>query len=120
MNVIIIEDEVACASVLKQELAEIASTIEVVAVIPSIKEAVSFFTDYSLPIDLIFMDIKLTDGYAFEIFKNVTIIQPVIVVTAYNEYILRALKMNSVDFLLKPINREELRNALKKIQNLKT
>ena len=112
MKALIIEDEILASRHLKQILAE-AGDIYVIDTLESIAETIEWFASNTQP-DIVFMDIHLADGIAFEIFNHVSINCPVIFTTAYDEYALRAFKVNSVDYLLKPINPEELKNAIEK------
>ena len=115
MNVIIVEDELAASDNLSYLLNEINPAIKVVTVLDTVKEAVEFF---SRPYDavLVFMDIHLADGISFEIFDQVEIDIPIIFTTAYDQYALKAFKVNSIDYLLKPIDEEELEDALNRFE----
>lgn len=113
MKVLIIEDERPAAQKLIRMLNEINARIEVVNVIRSVEQAVNWISKNPSP-ELIFMDIQLEDGLCFDIFENCRIDSPIIFTTAYDEYALRAFKVNSVDYLLKPIDRNELKNAIEK------
>jgi DNA-binding LytR/AlgR family response regulator len=113
MKVLIIEDERPATQKLRRLLADIDPEIEIVQVLESVEKAINWLTDNSFP-DLIFMDIQLEDGICFEIFEKIKISIPVIFITAYNEYALKAFKVNSVDYLLKPVNRDELEKAILK------
>lgn len=104
MKVIIIEDEKAAVRNLKALLQEVKPEVEVEATLDSIAAVLDWFAMHSVP-DMIFMDIHLADGSAFEIFGHVDITCPIIFTTAYDEYALRAFKVNSVDYLLKPIGK---------------
>ncbi|MFP2997555.1 LytTR family DNA-binding domain-containing protein [Spongiivirga sp. MCCC 1A20706] len=116
MQVVIIEDELAASNNLKRQLANIDSTIEVLAVLDSVKQSVDYFL--STPkVDLIFMDIHLADGISFEIFDQVQLNVPVIFTTAFDQYTLKAFKVNSIDYLLKPIIEEELEAAIHQFKN---
>ena len=118
MNAVIIEDEKAAVRNLKALLSEVASDIEVIAVLDSIAECVDWFRTYDTP-DLVFMDIHLADGSAFEIFEQVEILCPIIFTTAYDEYALRAFKVNSIDYILKPIGQSEIQKAIDKLKLLR-
>lgn len=111
MNVIIIEDEKPSARRLKRMLTEI--NIEALAMLHSVKESVHWFKTNEHP-DLILLDIQLSDGLSLEIFEQVNVESPIIFTTAYDEYALKAFKLNSIDYLLKPIDDEELENAIAK------
>ena len=115
MNVLIIEDETAAAVNLKSILRSVMPDCNVIDVLESIEESVDFFNDKSQPTpDLVFMDIHLADGESFRIFDSVEIQAPIIFTTAYDEYALRAIKVNSIDYILKPIKAEDLRHAIDK------
>ena len=114
MNVLIIEDEQAAVRRLQKLLSEINKDMTVLAALSSIELAVDWLKSNAAP-DVILMDIHLADGSSFEIFQNVEISAPVIFVTAYDEYALKAFKVNAIDYLLKPIKKEELAQALKKV-----
>ena len=115
MNVLIIEDEELAARNLLSILQEIGD-LKAVAVLESIVDSIEWFELNKCP-DLVFMDIHLADGSSFEIFKHVKINCPVIFTTAYDEYALQAFKVNSIDYLLKPIDVAEVRRALVKLEN---
>ncbi len=117
MKVLIIEDEQPAARKLKRLIYEIDPDIEVTAVLKSVEETINWFQNNPGP-DLVFMDIQLEDGTCFEIFENYDINTPVIFTTAYDEYSLKAFKVNSVDYLLKPIDQEEMKSALDKFNEL--
>jgi DNA-binding LytR/AlgR family response regulator len=116
MNVVIIEDEHLTAERIKTLLFEIDPTITVMDILDSVKSSVQWFKQNEKP-DLVFMDIQLADGLSFDIFKQVEIEYPVIFLTAYQEYAIKAFKVNSVDYLLKPVTEEDLRSALTKYRH---
>ncbi len=116
MRAVIIEDEVVAVKNLKAILQELEPDLEVVAVLDSIQSSVKYFQNNELP-DLVFMDIQLADGESFAIFKSVEISCPVIFTTAYDSYALEAFKVNSIDYLLKPIEPENVQRALNKLKN---
>jgi DNA-binding LytR/AlgR family response regulator len=116
MNVLIIEDEKPSARRLKRMLEKLEVTVH--QMLHSVEEAIQWFANNPHP-DLIFLDIQLSDGLSFEIFDEVTIKSAIIFTTAYDEYALQAFKLNSVDYLLKPIDEEELRAAVQKFRELK-
>ena len=118
MRVVIVEDELAASENLAYLLNAIDSDIEILKVLDSVKSSVTFLSK-AHDAELIFMDIHLADGVSFEIFDRVTIDIPVIFTTAYNQYALKAFKFNSIDYLLKPIDKDELSDALEqfKVQN---
>ncbi|SFU64962.1 two component transcriptional regulator, LytTR family [Pustulibacterium marinum] len=111
MNTIIIEDEKPAARRLSRMLAEL--NVEVSQMLHSVEESIAWFQENEHP-DLIFLDIQLSDGLSFEIFDAIDIKSAVIFTTAYDEYALQAFKLNSIDYLLKPIDDEELEVAVKK------
>lgn len=116
-RVIIVEDETAAAQNLQSMLRAINPEVEVVAVLESVAEAVEFFGE-KVEADVVFMDIHLADGDSFRIFQHVDIEIPIIFTTAYDTYALEAFKVNSIDYLLKPFQDEELRRALDKLGRL--
>jgi DNA-binding LytR/AlgR family response regulator len=117
MKVVIVEDEALAAEKLQRLLQKVDAQIDVLKTLESVEEAVNWFSQNSSP-DLIFMDIQLDDGISFEIFDAVKIDCPVIFTTAYNEYAIKAFKVNSVDYLLKPIEQEALELAIQKFKKL--
>jgi DNA-binding LytR/AlgR family response regulator len=119
MRVVIIEDEVPAAEKLERYLQKYDSAITVAAQLDSVQEATAWLREHQESVDLIFMDIQLLDGLSFQIFQQVQIRRPVIFTTAYNEFALDAFKVNSIDYLLKPITFTDLSNSLNKFQNLK-
>ncbi|MEL4307773.1 LytR/AlgR family response regulator transcription factor [Joostella sp. CR20] len=114
MNVIIIEDEAPAGRRLQRMLEKL--NVEVATTLQSVAEAILWFKNNPQP-DLIFLDIQLSDGLSFEIFDEVTITSAIIFTTAYDEYALQAFKLNSIDYLLKPIDEDELKQAVTKYQN---
>lgn len=118
MKAIIIEDESIIANVLKNKILKVDDDIEILEILDSKQSAVEYFQHHEQP-DVIFMDIQLSDGVSFEIFDHVKITAPVIFTTAYDEYALRAFKANGVDYLLKPIQNEDLANAIQKVRATK-
>lgn len=119
MKVLIIEDEAPAFRRLQKLLEEIDESIEIVEVFDGVKETVKWLKHHQTP-DLIFMDIQLSDGLSFEIFDEVEINKPVVFTTAFDEYMLKAFKVNSIDYLLKPINKADLQRSLDKYSNLKS
>lgn len=116
MRVVILEDEKSAVENLRYLLAEVDPSIEVETVIDTVSGAVQYFKK-EVNIDLAFFDIHLADGNSFDIFKEVSVKTPVIFTTAYDEYALRAFKVNSIDYLLKPIDEDELRDAIEKYKS---
>lgn len=117
MKTLIIEDERPAALRLKKLILECAPQAEILEVIDSVEAAVKWLNTFEKP-DLIFMDIQLADGLSFDIFQQTTIKSPVIFTTAYDQYSLKAFKVNSVDYLLKPIDPEELKKAMDKFEEV--
>ncbi len=117
MRVLILEDEALSAKRASQLLREFDPTIEVTEILESIEEAVSWLSKNPEP-DLLLLDIHLSDGLCFRIFERITVNSPVIFTTAYDQYALQAFKVNSIDYLLKPLDKTELQNALIKYRNL--
>lgn len=117
MKALIIEDEVLAAQSLQKLITEVASDTEVIATLQSIEESVAWFDENLMP-DLVFMDIHLADGSSFAIFEQVQITCPIIFTTAYDEYALKAFEVSSIDYLLKPINRNDLTRAMNKFNAL--
>ena len=117
MKALIIEDETAAAGNLLAILKTVAPAIEVVATLESVVESVDWLRNNPQP-DLLFADIHLADGDSFRIFREVEVTAPVIFTTAYDQYALEAFKVNSIDYLLKPINADAVRRALEKLRRL--
>jgi two-component system response regulator LytT len=115
MKTIIIEDEKPAARLLQRKLEKL--NIQVGVMLHSVEEALDWFSKNEHP-DLIFLDIQLSDGLSFEIFEKVEIKSAVIFTTAYDEYALRAFKLNSIDYLLKPIDEDDLEVAVTKFKSL--
>jgi two-component system response regulator LytT len=115
MTTIIIEDEKPAARLLQRKLEKL--NIQVGVMLHSVEEALHWFSKNEHP-DLIFLDIQLSDGLSFEIFEKVEIKSAVIFTTAYDEYALRAFKLNSIDYLLKPIDEDDLEIAVAKFKSL--
>lgn len=118
MKVIIIEDEKLSAEHLGNLLTKIDSTIEILAVVDSVKKSIELFSN-GTEADLLFVDIHLADGLSFEIFSKVEVHTPIVFTTAFDEYAIRAFKLNSVDYLLKPIGMEDLKGALSKFEKVR-
>ena len=113
MNIIIIEDEKPAARLLQRKVEKLG--LQVNTMLHSVEEAVNWFNSNQHP-DLIFLDIQLSDGLSFEIFEQIEIKSAVIFTTAYDEYALRAFKLNSIDYLLKPIDEDDLEIAVNKFK----
>ena len=119
MRVIIIEDEAPAASRLGRMLQDLGKGIEVLATLDSVETSVNYFRSVEAGnVDLLFMDIQLADGISFSIFEQVQLAQPVIFTTAFDHYVLKAFKVNSIDYLLKPVDAGELTMAVEKFQKL--
>jgi DNA-binding LytR/AlgR family response regulator len=116
MKVVIVENEQLAAEKLIGLIKNIQPEVEIIQILETVEEAVNWFTQNVSP-DLVFMDIQLDDGNSFEIFDAVKITAPVIFTTAYDEYAIRAFKVNSIDYLLKPIEKEALDQALQKYKS---
>lgn len=113
MNIIIIEDEKPAARLLQRKVEKLG--LQVNTMLHSVEESLAWFRNNPHP-DLIFLDIQLSDGLSFEIFEQIDIKSAVIFTTAYDEYALRAFKLNSIDYLLKPIDEDELEVAINKFK----
>ncbi|MFD2571284.1 LytR/AlgR family response regulator transcription factor [Spirosoma soli] len=117
MNVLIVEDEDLAVRKLQKLVREVDPTLSLVGVTASIEDTVEWMQHNPSP-DLIFMDIELADGQSFEIFERTEVRSTVIFTTSYDEYALQAFKVNSIDYLLKPIQKEDLQRSLKKFHDL--
>lgn len=117
MKILIIEDEELAVKKLQKMLISLDKNIEVIASLDSITSSVEWLQNNEAP-DLILMDIELLDGQSFEIFNQVEVKSPVIFTTSYDEYALKAFKVNSVDYLLKPIQKEDLAAAMEKYKKM--
>lgn len=115
IKILIIEDEELAALRLQKMLLEIDNQIQIVGLLESVAETISWIKNNPLP-DLIFLDIQLSDGISFEIFNTINIDCPVIFVTAYDAYALKAFELNSIDYLLKPLRIELLKSSLEKFK----
>ncbi|QNL21690.1 response regulator transcription factor [Hyphobacterium sp. CCMP332] len=115
MKVLIIEDEELAAKKLSKMLREIDDSIEIMELLSSVKEASSWFDKNDSP-DLIFTDIQLGDGLSFDIFENQELKCPVIFTTAFDQYAIKAFEVNSIDYLLKPVQKEKIRASLEKYE----
>jgi DNA-binding LytR/AlgR family response regulator len=117
MKLLIIEDEKPAYESLAEELWAIDENVQILAGCSSVDESIRWLSQNPQP-DLILMDIQLSDGLSFNIFKSVNITCPVIFITAYDKYLTQAFNYNSIDYLLKPISQEKLKNAIRKYKNL--
>lgn len=117
MKALIIEDENLIGREMQDTITTVAPDVEVLDIIPSLKAARKWFMNHSEP-DLLFMDIRLSDGLSFELFEQFELKCPVIFCTAYEEYAIRAFKVNGVDYLLKPVQEEDLKKAIDRVRSL--
>ncbi len=119
MKILIVEDEKPAIDKLENLLLKYDDEIEIVGVCKSVDQTVSWINNKDNHADLIFLDIQLTDGLSFEVFQRTEVNTPVIFITAYNEYALQAFKVNSIDYLLKPLNYDDLYKSMEKIKVLR-
>ncbi|MEP0266296.1 LytTR family DNA-binding domain-containing protein [Dokdonia sp.] len=119
MEILIIEDEPRAASQLQNLLVKSTFNFKLLDIIDTVEDAVVWFKENIAP-DLVFMDIQLADGLSFEIFQKIEVVAPIIFTTAFDEYAIQAFKVNSVDYLLKPIQQDELDTALNKFEKSNT
>lgn len=117
MKILIIEDEPLAAKDLQKRVREIEPEAEIINTISSVEGAKKWFNENTAP-DLILSDIQLSDGISFDIFETLHLSCPIIFTTAFDEYAIRAFKLNSIDYLLKPVDAHELSAALKKYKSL--
>jgi DNA-binding LytR/AlgR family response regulator len=117
IKAVIIEDEQLIAKELVNKISAVAEDVKIVETLPSLKTARKWFMENAEP-DLLFMDIQLSDGVSFELFEHFKLSCPVIFTTAYDEYAIRAFKVNGIDYLLKPIDEADLQKAIDKCRNL--
>lgn len=116
MNAVIVEDEFAAVLNLERLLKSIDENMDIIAVLQNVDESIEWFSSNIMP-DVVFMDIHLADGDSFAIFKSVEIRCPIIFITAYDQYALKAFEVNSIDYLLKPISKKSLEKALTKLRS---
>ena len=116
MKAVIIEDEEGAVQRMRRLLKEMDPSVEVIADIPTVEEAIHWFGTHTAP-DIAFFDVRLADGKSFEIFEAIDVDCPIVFTTAYDEYALRAFKVNALDYLLKPIQKLELEQAIVRIRN---
>jgi len=118
MNIAIIEDEKPAAEMLEMLIKEVDSTTNVMARLSSVKKSIEWLRENQKEVDVIFMDIQLTDGCCFEIFGEIQVTRPIIFTTAYDEFAIEAFKVNSIDYLLKPVKIDELTRSINKLRIL--
>lgn len=118
MKAVIIEDEKIAADLLKNLIYQLDENIEVTTILQTVEDSVEWLNDNPHP-DILFVDIHLADGSSFSIFEKTDVKCPIVFTTAYDEYALKAFEVNSIDYLLKPINKDDLQRALNKYKNLK-
>lgn len=118
MKAVIIEDEKIAAELLKNLICQLDENIEVVTILQTVEDSVEWLSTNQHP-DILFVDIHLADGYSFSIFEKTDVKCPIVFTTAYDEYALKAFEVNSIDYLLKPINKDDLQRALNKYKKLK-
>jgi DNA-binding LytR/AlgR family response regulator len=117
MRILILEDENLASEKLEKTLLELEPDAQITAKLPSIEAAVNWLQNNPHP-DLIVTDIRLLDGLCFEIFKQIRVEKPVIFTTAYDQYAIKAFEVNSIDYLLKPVQKEKLKHSLEKLKGL--
>ncbi len=117
MKILIIEDEAPAAAILKRLLRQTRRNIVIEAVLETVEASVNWLSENPHP-DLVFMDVQLDDGLCFEIFESVVLKSPVVFTTAYDEYALRAFRVNSIDYILKPMTVEAVQRAVEKYETL--
>lgn len=118
MKILIVEDEQKTALMLK-EFIEWHSNYTVVSICDSVETAVAYLRQYQQDLDVIFMDVQLSDGQCFEIFDKISVNMPIVFCTSYDEYMLKAFKNQGIDFILKPFNQEDIRQTIAKVEALK-
>lgn len=119
MNIVIIEDEQLAAEKLERYLLKYNSDIKIITILSSISESVNWFNN-NTNYDVVFMDVQLTDGLSFEVFNQTKINKPVIFATAFDEYAVDAFKVNSIDYVLKPITFTDISKAMNKLKSMQT
>ena len=118
MKAVIIEDEKIAADLLKNLICQLDENIEIVTILQTVEDSIEWLNNNQHP-DILFVDIHLADGSSFSIFEKAEVKCPIVFTTAYDEYALKAFEVNSIDYLLKPINKDDLQRALNKYKNLK-
>jgi len=120
MNVVIIEDELPAAEKLERYILKYSKSINIVARLTSVANSIQWFKDNDSAVDILFVDVQLSDGLSFEIFNQIQIEKPIIFTTAFDEFAIDAFKLNSIDYILKPITFTEISKALNKYKNFKS
>jgi DNA-binding LytR/AlgR family response regulator len=118
MKILIIEDELKAAKSLADLITTLRPSYQIVAQLQSIERSIAYFSENKEP-DLVFMDIELADGLCFEIFKTIKLHCPIIFCTAYGQYAMEAIKVNGIDYVLKPFSRQDIETALTKVESFK-
>lgn len=116
LNIVLVEDEPVTARNLAHVLQSIDKNVHIVSILSSVYDTVSWLSKHEDQYDLIFMDIRLTDGLSFDVFKKVKLVKPVIFVTAYHDYTMDAFKNNGIDYILKPFDEQEVARAIDKFK----
>ena len=116
-NAVIIEDEKPVAQSLVSTLKEVAPDMQIKAILTSVEDSINYFS-VDVQADIIFCDVQLTDGLSFSIFNEIHIDAPIIFITGYDKFMLNAFEYNSIDYLLKPVCKEDLQKALEKYKRL--
>jgi DNA-binding LytR/AlgR family response regulator len=119
MKIVIVEDEKYTSDLILRLVRQYDPEIQILKVLSNVEESVDWFKGNNTAADLILMDVQLTDGESFDIFRQVQIETPVVFITAYNQYAINAFRVNSIDYLLKPLDYSELERAFDKYLNLK-
>jgi len=117
IKAVVIEDEQLIAKELANKISAVADDVNIIEFLPSLKTARKWFMQNAEP-DLLFMDIQLSDGVSFELFEHFNLSCPVIFTTAYDEYAIRAFKVNGIDYLLKPVDESDLKKAIDKCRSM--
>ncbi len=118
MNIVIIEDEPLAAEKLRRYLEKCKGTMNIIAELASLSTAVPWISEHIDEVDLFFMDVQLSDGLSFELFSSLNINKPVIFTTAFDEFAIDAFKVNSIDYLLKPVTFTDLSRSLRKLESI--
>ncbi|MBN1925876.1 MAG: response regulator transcription factor [Prolixibacteraceae bacterium] len=119
MKILIIEDERYTAELISRLVLQYNPGYEILAILSTIEDSVKWFVEKPGQADLVLLDIQLTDGLSFDIFEKVKVFTPIIFITAYNEFAINAFKVNSVDYLLKPVSYQDIEHAFEKYNRLK-